>query len=214
LVDLAASPPGGGQTLPLSPPWRHFAITTTVVLVDAAHEAGHAVISIFEGRAFVSVTLEPTHDPRNPSNAHIEYPDFPERHHQPYGFAPEDIYTSSVARDRLRRWLHITLAGGEADRLVFGEHGELTDLNDIDIAEDLLATATRINPSIIDHLDIFRQETRLLVVEHQQAIMTVTAALQEHRTLRFAQVCELVLPEASSREYEPSGWTRSDGRGG
>jgi hypothetical protein len=109
-----------------------------LLLLDRAHEAGHAVISIVEGRRLKRIVMERT---GYASNAHIEPFSFPGADIHPFGFALEEAAISSVARDRLRRQMHILLAGGEADRLALPDHFHDTDGNDLQKASTLLARA-------------------------------------------------------------------------
>lgn len=176
--------------------------------LDRAHEAGHAVVSIIEGHRFKRIVMQPT---GYRSNAHIEAFRFPGADSHPFGFAPEDVATSPVARDRLRRQLHILLAGGEADRHALPGHTQNTDSLDVEKAHALLAQARSADPSLPADLDVYAEETRQLVAAYYPAIEEVATALRQQPELSYEDVCALVLPEAAALEYEPNGW-RAAGR--
>jgi len=182
--------------------------------VDATHEAGHAVVSLIEGRRFAFVTLQPT---PGYSSAHVEPVRFPGAARYPFGFAPEHVRSSLRARRRLGQMIHILLAGGEADRLIFGDdHPWRADADDLHKVARLLATAVATDDGLADGDAVaaacarYTQETWSLVVLYQDAVKRLAEVLLEEETLSFAAVCQLVLPAAADWRYYRNGWKAAE----
>jgi len=170
--------------------------------IDAAHEAGHAVISILEGCkfAYVSMTSVPGR-----WNATVEPVPWRNNHRHPYGFAPKRVATSPLAGQWLPRMLHILLAGGEADRQCYAETGHLyewfTDINDRQKAQHLHEDSHVDQP-----FEIYIQETTQLVARNVETILAVANVLLRQSLLPFEQVYELVRPDAATDRYYINGW--------
>jgi hypothetical protein len=190
-----------GESMPYDP-----ALDGETAVIDRAHEAGHAVISVIEGHRFLHIDMQQVND----SNAHVEPIRFPGNDIYPFGFNPEEAGRSALVRDRLRRQLHILLAGGEADRLAVPGHIQNTDGIDLDKARQLLALARTSDPTLAAELGAYAEEAKQLVATHWAAIDQVAAELRNCRELSFEEVCALVLPEAATWEYEVNGWRVAD----
>lgn len=159
----------------------------------AFHEAGHALAAIRYGVAFTRVSIEQ----KGNSLGHIRLST---------RMKPKSLINlSPQTRDHLERYMVVTLAGLEAERLETGRYNYIGASIDRKVVMELLSRITDSEKEAHYYFQWLRERARQTVGAHfRPVLLAIVNALLRKRRLKFAEVAKIVVTAIERAHGAPS----------